>query len=228
MTDPNKTSGVGVNNVGNTSSNSLGQNVTQGNLNNQKPNLVFTHPQLEPSTNNLVFSTRPELNSKQANMAKKSFQLQQHLNDLLHQHESSSNSMQSSNQNLPDDKLLNRTITTNNLNSQNLQSFDQNSKVNLPPAKPMVKTRKKTKQTNLIPVLLITTLLVTVATLGYISYYLYNQNQSLQKQVYAQSNNLKQDARLQKLIQTYEQEIANLQQKLNSLEQCHKSTTDST
>jgi hypothetical protein len=61
-----------------------------------------------------------------------------------------------------------------------------------------------------------------MGTLGYISYYLYSQNQSLQKQAYAQSNNLKQDARLQKLIQTYEQEIANLQQKLNSLEQCHK------
>ena len=75
--------------------------------------------------------------------------------------------------------------------------------------------------------LLIITLLVGIGTLGYVSYYLYSQNQSLQKPAYAQSNNLKQDARLPKLIQTYEQEIANLQQKLNSPEQYHKSTTNS-
>ena len=33
-----------------------------------------------------------------------------------------------------------------------------------------------------------------IGTVGYISYYLYSQNQSLQKQAYVQSNTLKQDA----------------------------------
>ena len=42
--------------------------------------------------------------------------------------------------------------------------------------------------------LLIITLLVGIGTLGYVSYYLYSQNQSLQKQAYVQSNTLKQDA----------------------------------
>ena len=58
----------------------------------------------------------------------------------------------------------------------------------------MVTTKKQTRQTNLMPALLIITLLVGMGTVGYISYYLYSQNQSLQKQAYAQSNNLKQDA----------------------------------
>jgi len=43
----------------------------------------------------------------------------------------------------------------------------------------------------------------------------------LQKQVYAQPSNLNQDVRLRKLVETYEQEIANLRQKLNNLEQCN-------
>jgi len=69
------------------------------------------------------------------------------------------------------------------------------------------------QETNLMPALLIITLLVGMGTVGYISYYLYSQNQSLQKQAYTQSNTLKQGVRLPKLIQTYEQEIASLQQK---------------
>jgi cytochrome c-type biogenesis protein CcmH/NrfG len=75
-----------------------------------------------------------------------------------------------------------------------MQTFHQNSKLSLQLNKPAINTKTKTRQINLVPTLLITALLLVVGTLGYISYYLYSQNQSLQKPAYAQSNNLKQDA----------------------------------
>ena len=88
----------------------------------------------------------------------------------------------------------------------------------------MVTTKKQTRQTNLMPAFNYF-ISWNIGTVGYIIYYLYNQNQSLQKQVYAQPSNLNQDVRLRKLVETYEQEIANLRQKLNNLEQCNNHQT---
>jgi len=88
-----------------------------------------------------------------------------------------------------------------------------------------VKTKKQTRQTNLIPAF---------------NYFIsWNRYFRLYKLLPVQSKSVftktslcsvkhpKTGCRLPKLIQTYEQEIANLQQKLNSPEQYHKSTTNS-
>jgi len=228
MTDPDKISSVGANNFGNTT-NFLNQVVTQSQQVNQKSNFAFQQPQLATATSSSVSEARSKLDFTQTNnLNEKSFALQQHLNDLLHKQSLSSGSIQSAHQILPTNRRLGQEATSSDPNQQHSQTLDKNPKLHWPSTRSAVKTKKKTRQTNLIPTLLIVTLLVTVATLGYISYYLYNQNQSLQKQVYAQSDNPKPDVRLQKLIQAYEQEIANLQQKLNSLEQCNNQTTNST
>jgi len=57
----------------------------------------------------------------------------------------------------------------------------------------VVTTKKQTRQTNLMPAFNYF-ISWNIGTVGYISYYLYSQNQSLQKQAYVQSNTLKQDA----------------------------------
>jgi pterin-4a-carbinolamine dehydratase len=222
MAESNQTTSVGGNNFSQTV-NFLRQVATQDQQDNQNPNFTFQQSRLVTTNDNSVSDGVSKLDSKQTNLNDKSSALQQHLNDLLHQQSLSLGAIQSVEQ----IKHLNQEVTSSSFNQKNLPVLGQNPKLHWQSTKPMVKTKKKTRQTNLIPTLLIITLLVGIGTLGYISYYLYSQNQSLQKQAYTQSNNLKQDARLQKLIQTYEQEIANLQQKLNSLEQCHKSTTNS-
>ena len=225
MTEANKTDGVGLKNLDSTT-NSLGQVTTQGNLDDNKSNLVFGQNQLDTSNNNQVASIQPEFKADQAHFTTKSFQLHQYLSNLLHQHPLSQNSVQFSGQNLANSKYLNIETTVNNRGNQpNMQTFHQNSKLSLQLNKPAINTKTKTRQINLVPTLLITALLLVVGTLGYIIYYLYNQNQSLQKQVYAQPSNLNQDVRLRKLVETYEQEIANLRQKLNNLEQCNNHQT---
>lgn|GEM_PF-1537115 len=222
ITKSNQTSSVGGNSFSKIV-NSLRQAAIQGQQDNQKSSFTFQQSRLVTANNNSVSDGGSKLDSKQTNLNDKSSALQQHLNNLLHQQLLSAGAIQSA------DRIehLNQEVTSSSFNQKNLPVLGQNPKLHWPSTKSVVKTKKKTRQTNLMPALLIITLLVGMGTLGYISYYLYSQNQSLQKQAYAQSNNLKQDARLQKLIQTYEQEIANLQQKLNSLEQCHKSTTNS-
>jgi hypothetical protein len=192
MAESNQTSSVGGKNFSKTV-NFLRQVAIQGQQDNQKPSFAFQQSRLVTANNNSVSDRGSKLDSKQTNLNDKSSALQQHLNNLLHQQSLSAGTIQSA------DRIehLNQEVTSSSFNQKNLPVLGQNPKLHWQSTKSVVKTKKQTRQTNLIPTLLIITLLVGIGTLGYISYYFYSQNQSLQKQVYSQSNHQNQDARLQ-------------------------------